>query len=373
MPERLRLVDVVHDRLEQFLDERATHLGTIAEDLERFTDASRDLLSGGKRFRALFCYWGWHAVAGTVRPDDLLAELDEHPDLSSVVDAAAGLELFHAAALVHDDIMDSSDTRRGMPSAHRRFEAEHARRHWVGSASGYGTSSALLLGDLLLGWSDELLDAGLARLDDQDAARAARAEFQTMRTEVTVGQYLDILEEVAWRDAEDADMLPRAHRVLVYKSAKYSIEAPLALGALMAGGTLEQVTALRAFGLPLGVAFQLRDDLLGVFGDPEVTGKPAGDDLREGKRTVLIALARDALPGSAVRLIDELLGDPELTEHQIRTLQATIRDSGAVETVESIIARSVTEALAALESATISRSAHAELIGLSDLVTRRSH
>lgn len=373
MPERLQLVDMVHERLVEFLNERATHLGSIADDLERFTDASRELLSGGKRFRALFCYWGWHAVAGTARPVDLLAELDEHPDLSSVVDVAAALELFHAAALVHDDIMDSSDTRRGMPSAHRRFESEHRRRGWVGAAEGYGVSSALLLGDLLLGWSDELLDTGLSRLVNPDAARAARGEFQTMRTEVTVGQYLDILEEVAWRDADAADMLPRAHRVLVYKSAKYSIEAPLALGALMAGGTLEHVTALRAFGLPLGIAFQLRDDLLGVFGDPQVTGKPAGDDLREGKRTVLIALARDALPGSAVRLIDELLGEPDLSEHQITTLQATIRDSGAVDTVESIIARSVAEALEALESAAISRSAHAELIGLSDLVTRRTH
>lgn len=373
MPERLRLVDLVNARLERFLDERATQLTTIASDLSVFTDASRDLLSGGKRFRALFCYWGWHAVAGTVRSDDLMAELDHHPDLSSVIDAAAALELFHAAALVHDDIMDNSDTRRGMPAAHRRFESDHVRREWVGNSATYGTSAALLLGDLLLGWSDELLDAGLARLTDSPSARAARAEFQTMRTEVTVGQYLDILEEVAWRDAPEDDLLPRAHRVVTFKSAKYSIEAPLALGALMAGGSLDQVSALRAFGLPLGVAFQLRDDLLGVFGDPAVTGKPAGDDLREGKRTVIIALARAALPAGSVRLIDELLGDPNLTEHQIATLQATIRDSGAVETTERIIERSVAEALAALENAPLSRAARTELIGLSDLVTRRAH
>lgn len=373
VPERLRLVDLVHTRLERFLDEKATHLGSIADDLDVFTDASRDLLSGGKRFRALFCYWGWHAVAGTVDPDDLTAELDAHPDISCVVDAAAALELFHAAALVHDDIMDNSDTRRGMPSAHKRFQSEHDRRDWVGSPQTYGSSSALLLGDLLLGWSDELLDAGLGRLTDPSAARAARAEFQTMRTEVTVGQYLDILEEVAWRDAAEDQLLPRAHRVVTYKSAKYSIEAPLALGGLMAGGSLDQVAALRAFGLPLGVAFQLRDDLLGVFGDPEVTGKPAGDDLREGKRTVLIALARASLPSGAVRLIDELLGDPSLSEQQIKTLQATIADSGAVETVEQIIDRSVVEAIAALDAASISRSARAELVGLSDLVTRRAH
>ena len=373
MAERLRLVDLVNARLDAFLDERAAHITGIAEELSVFTDAAHDLLGGGKRFRALFCYWGWHAVAGTVRPDDLLADLDDHPDLSSIVDAAASLEVFHAAALVHDDIMDNSDTRRGMPSAHRRFESEHRRQEWVGSATGYGTSSALMLGDVLLGWSDELLDEGLARLDDRGNARAARAEFQSMRTEVTMGQYLDILEEVAWRSAPESELLPRAHRVVIYKSAKYSVESPLALGALLAGGSLDQVSSLRAFGLPLGVAFQLRDDLLGVFGDPAVTGKPAGDDLREGKRTVLIALARAELPAGAVRLIDELLGDPALSDHQISTLQATIRDSGAVETVERIIARSVREAIAAIEDAPLSRSARSELVGLADLVTRRTH
>lgn len=373
MPERTRLVDLVNARLEGFLADRASHLGTIGPELSVFTEASSDLLGGGKRFRALFCYWGWRAVAGTKQTDDVRATIDEHDDLASVIEAAAALELFHAAALVHDDLMDKSDTRRGMPAAHRRFEADHARHEWVGSAETYGTSSALLLGDLLLGWSDELLGVGLSRLADRTAARAARAEFHTMRTEVTVGQYLDILEEVAWRDALEIDLLPRAHRVVTYKSAKYSIEAPLALGALMAGANSEQIAALRAFGLPLGVAFQLRDDLLGVFGDPAVTGKPAGDDLREGKRTVIIALARTALPAGAVRLIDELLGDPTLTERQIATLQATIRESGAVEATERIISQSVTSALAALDDAPLSRAARAELVGLSDLVTRRAH
>lgn len=373
MPERLRLVDLVNARLDAFLVDRSTHLATIADELDVFIDASRDLLRGGKRFRALFAYWGWHAVTGTVRPDDPLAEMDDHAELDAVIALAAALEIFHAAALVHDDIMDSSDTRRGMPSMHRRFEADHARREWVGSAASYGTSSALMLGDLLLGWSDELLAEGLSIVADRSAARRARREFHVMRTEVTMGQYLDILEEVAWRDAPEEDLLPRAHRVVTYKSAKYSIEAPLALGGLMAGGTAEQVDALRAFGLPLGVAFQLRDDLLGVFGDPEVTGKPAGDDLREGKRTVLIALARRALPASAVRLIDELLGDPDLSDHQIATLQATIRDSGAVDTVETMIARSVREATAAIEDAPLSRAARSELVGLADLVTRRAY
>jgi geranylgeranyl diphosphate synthase, type I len=373
VPERLRLVDLVNERLDAFLVARSTRLAEIADELDVFVEASRQLLGGGKRFRALFAYWGWNAVAGTVKPDDLLADLDDHAELDAVIALAAALEIFHAAALVHDDIMDNSDTRRGMPSMHRRFAGDHLGNEWVGSADAYGTSSALLLGDLMLGWSDELLAEGLSLVGDRSAARRARREFHVMRTEVTVGQYLDILEEVAWRRAPEEELLPRAHRVVVFKSAKYSIESPLALGGLMAGGTDDQVSALRAFGLPLGVAFQLRDDLLGVFGDPSVTGKPAGDDLREGKRTVLVALARRALPGSAVRLIDELLGDPDLSDHQIKTLQATIRDSGAVETVETMITRSVREAVAAIEDAPLSRAARSELVALADLVTRRAH
>ena len=188
--------------------------------------------------------------------------------------------------------MDNSDTRRGAPSAHRRFETTHGERGWSGDATAFGDSSALLLGDLLLGWSDELFDAGTGMLASREHGLAGRAEFNRMRTEVTAGQYLDILEEASWPTHPETEALSRAHRVIVYKSAKYSVEAPLAIGAALGGATPAQLAALREFGLPLGVAYQLRDDLLGVFGDPEVTGKPAGDDLREGKRTVLIAIAR---------------------------------------------------------------------------------
>lgn len=282
-------MDLIQNRLDSFLDERTTELTTVSPDLDVIDAAARGLLSGGKRFRALFCYWGWQAVAA--RGDDFDLAADASSDLEGVVAVAAALEIFHAAALVHDDIMDNSDLRRGEPSLHRRFETLHRDRGWTGSSTGYGSAAALLLGDLLLGWSDGLFERGLAAAD-RDAAAATRAEFDRMRTEVMLGQYLDMLEEHSWRGRPEAELLARAHRVIVYKSAKYSVEAPLAVGASLAGGSLAQVAALREFGLPLGVAFQLRDDLLGVFGDPAVTGKPAGDDLREGKRTVLVNLAR---------------------------------------------------------------------------------
>lgn len=193
-----------------------------------------------------------------------------------------------------------------------------------------------------------------------------------MRTEVTAGQYLDILEENAWASYPESTALSRAHRVIVYKSAKYTAEAPLAIGGALAGASETQLAALRAFGLPLGVAYQLRDDLLGVFGDPAVTGKPAGDDLREGKRTVLIALARPRLPAPVRNLLDELLGDPDLDEGQVAMIRTALVDCGAVDEVERIITHNVGLATEAIRDAPLTSSARQQLLQLAQTVTRRS-
>jgi len=367
--ESTRLVDLVQERIDEFLEERTPQLTGIAPEIGDFLGFSRDLLAGGKRFRALFCYWGWQSVSTPGVGFDLAEDASD--DLPAVVSAAAALEVFHAAALVHDDIMDNSDTRRGRPAAHKRFESLHADNAWLGSPSAFGESAGLLLGDLLLGWSDEVFDDGLRTLSSATSAAAARREFNRMRTEVTVGQYLDIVEENAWRNHPESELLPRAHRVIVYKSAKYSVEAPLAIGAALGGATDEQTASLRGFGLPLGIAYQLRDDLLGVFGDPAVTGKPAGDDLREGKRTVIIALARTMLPANARTMLDELLGDPELDAQQVQVLQGVIRDSGAIDRVERIISHNVGLAKEALENAPLSASARSQLTELADTVITR--
>ena len=197
-------------------------LAEISSDLSPLVEQARELLSGGKRFRALFCYWGWRAVAAGGE-DGPLAELEAPPvdrGLPAIVSVAAALELFHAAALVHDDIIDSSDLRRGRPAAHRAFERMHREHEWDGDAAAFGTSTAILLGDLLLGWADELFEEGLALLGDREAGHAARLEFFRMRSEVTLGQYLDVLEEHSWRSRPDSEALPRAHRIIVYKSAE---------------------------------------------------------------------------------------------------------------------------------------------------------
>lgn len=373
MAESTRLVDLVDSRISDFLADRAPIVRAISPELSPFVDFSRQFLSGGKRFRALFCYWGFESVSGVDSGFDPFAD-DTEParDLSAIVAVAAALEIFHAAALVHDDIIDNSDTRRGSASAHRLFEGLHSDSEWAGSPDGFGRAAAILLGDLLLGWSDELLDEGLELIEDRALARATRTAFNHMRTEVTAGQYLDVLEESAWLRRPDAELRERAERVIVYKSAKYSVQAPLLIGATLAGGTPAQLAALRDFGLPLGIAYQLRDDLLGVFGDSAVTGKPSGDDLREGKRTVLVAIARELMPQGSRRALDELLGDAELDDAQVRMLQNTIADCGAVDEIEALISRNVRTAIAAVGASPLSRRAITQLSELAETVTTRS-
>ena len=366
-----RLVDLVKSRIDEFLDARSPILAAVSEDALTMDAFSRDLLRFGKRYRARFCYWGWQSVQGVGDPGDWFGDTGRQ-DLPSVIGVASSLELFHAAALVHDDLIDASDTRRGQPSAHRRFEAEHRDRRFVGDAPRFGTSAAILFGDLLLVWSDELFAESLEGIADRGNARAARAEFNRMRTDVTAGQYLDVVAESSWPHVDERLEVEAAMNVITWKSAKYSIEAPLAIGASLGGASLPQMAALREFGLPLGIAFQLRDDLLGVFGDSEVTGKPAGDDLIEGKRTVLIALTRRGLPTSAKRTVDELLGDPELDGEQVQALQETIRASGAVEEVEQMIADHVDQALDALEGAPLTADSRDALSGLADSISVRS-
>lgn len=371
MAESTRLVDLVQEAIDAFLDDREPQLTGVASELRAFVDYSRDLLRGGKRFRALFCYWGWQSVSGIPDDFDLMPDDSGSPHLTAVVKAARALEIFHAAALVHDDIIDSSDTRRGMPSVHRRFQTQHQDGGWSGDAENFGRSAAMLLGDLLLAWSEEAFDDALQGIP-ADAAQSARREFNLMRTEVMLGQYLDILDEQSWRVYPEAELLSRAHRVIIYKSAKYSVEAPLLIGAALGGGTPEQLDSLRAFGLPLGIAYQLRDDLLGVFGDAAVTGKPSGDDLLEGKRTVLIALARTKLPPHAAHFLDELLGDRALADDQVRMLQTAIRDSGAVDHVERIIQHNVALATAALQDAPLTRSSRSQLLALAESAVKRT-
>lgn len=365
MPETLQFVEVIDSRLESFLNDKTDEVAEISPDLVPLVDYTRSLMAGGKRFRARFCYWGWRAVAG-LSGSAVPAER-HHP----VFTLATALEVFHAAALVHDDIMDRSDTRRGVPAAHRHFEARHRELGFAREPGHYGESTALLVGDLLLAWSSELVTEALAEQGPSIIA-GTRREFHRMWNEVTLGQYLDIHEESAWPTVADDERFHRAMRVVTFKSAKYSMESPLLLGASLADASDHQLRELATFGLPLGVAFQLRDDVLGVFGDPEQTGKPAGDDLREGKRTVLIALAESEMSSGVRNVFNDMLGNPEVTDEQVKVMQHTLRDSGALQRLEDIIAQSVRRALDTLDAAELDGEAKEELHRLASAVVQRA-
>jgi len=332
-------------------------LSEIGDDLTPLVAAVDALLRGGKRLRAAFLYWGYRAGGGL--------------DSEAIIRAATAMEFFQAAALLHDDVMDDSDTRRGMPAAHRRLADEHAAAQWSGSSDRFGMAGAILAGNLCLTWSDELFATSGLPLAELTRARPV---FDLMRTQLMGGQFLDLLDSVRGSDALTTDQrIARARRVIRYKSAKYTIEHPLLIGAAAADVSATDLEALSAYGLDLGEAFQLRDDLLGVFGDPTQTGKPAGDDLREGKRTVLVALTlEDACP-SVVALFDKLLGMHDLDEVGVDELRATITASGAPARVEQMIRRLGASARASLHSTSeLTDQGRAALDALVDVSTARS-
>jgi geranylgeranyl diphosphate synthase type I len=342
------------EQLADFLDEHATMLLEIHPDLALLADAARSsVLTGGKRLRPAFAYWGWRS------------HQPEHaPDEEMLIRAAASLELLHACALVHDDVMDSSDTRRGQPAAHVRFATEHRDQQWPGAADTFGAAGAILLGDLLLSWAEEMFTAAISQLP-AERAMAAEAEFDLMRTEVVAGQFLDVLAQT--RGVFDPD---EALRVVQFKTSKYTIERPLLLGAAAAAAPTSTRQALSRYGLALGEAFQLRDDLLGVFGDPSATGKPAGDDLREGKRTLLAALAaREATP-SQLATLQSGIGNADLTEAGVTELRSVLIATGARDAVEKRIHEQAALAEELLAPAPI---APAALQALTDLAHAAAH
>ncbi|MDX8035672.1 polyprenyl synthetase family protein [Lentzea sp. BCCO 10_0856] len=343
------------DDFRVLLDEALHDFVRARQDLapELTAELSRLILAGGKRIRPTFAWWGWRAAGGAPRAD-------------AVVRAMVALELLQCCALVHDDVMDRSTTRRGRPSVHESFAARHRRERWAASARQYGDSAAILVGDLALAWADDaLVTAGLPA----DALSRAWQPWQAMRTEMIAGQHLDLLA-VARRE----ESLEHAVRVAALKTAAYTVERPLHLGAALAGADDDVVECLRAYGHDIGVAFQLRDDLIGVFGDSSVTGKPVGEDLREGKRTTLMAIGLSRAQGrtSAQRLLRRCLESGSISEQAVGEVSALLVELGAVTAVEEHIEALAGSGLAALKRAEIDDGARQELMRLAGRAVTRT-
>jgi geranylgeranyl diphosphate synthase type I len=314
----------VEARIEALLVAERDRWGAVDATLVEPIDALRAFVAaGGKRLRPAFCFCAYVGTGGD--PDDAL-----------VVDAAAALELIHTFALVHDDIMDGSDMRRGSDAIHRAFGRRHADAAWRGEARRFGEGMAILIGDFAFVYADMLM---------RGVPAPAHPVFDELRIELCVGQALDLSGAATASTSEEF-----AHRIAVYKSGKYTVERPLHLGAALADALDTAGPSLSAIGLPLGEAFQLRDDVLGAFGDEDVTGKPVGDDLREGKPTPLAAIAF-ARAGNADRTTLGRLGAEDLASDDVRAIQDVFRRTGALDQVESEIGRLVTQARDALAAA----------------------
>ena len=344
------LLDVasrVDKRLEALLAvERERWVNIDVDLVPPIDEIARLVLAGGKRLRPAFCFWGFVGAGGD--PTDEL-----------VIDAGAALELLHAFALFHDDVMDGSLTRRGEPTTNAKFEASHGANKLAGESRRFGDGVAILVGDLAYVYSDQLM---------RNASPQAWTIWNELRIELNFGQYLDMLGS-----AMNERRREKAERICRYKSGKYTIERPLHLGALLAAPTRgdELTPVLSIYGLPLGDAFQMRDDVLGAFGDTAITGKPVGDDLREGKPTPLMAIATARANAAQLKEL-QLVGNQDLTPEQIARVQEVIRETGALDELEVVITRLTDEAIAAVQNVPFAQSVRDELITLAEYVSWRT-
>jgi geranylgeranyl diphosphate synthase type I len=337
------LVDTVETELQTFIVTESAALAALDPALDTLAAAVGDaVLGGGKRIRPVFAYWGWRAAGGS-------------GPAAAVVPALAALELLHAFALVHDDVMDCSDTRRGRPTAHRSLADAHRRARLGGDPQRFGESAAILVGDLCLVWADQLMARSAVPTTTLAAARRA---YDEMRVEAIAGQFLDILG-----DGAPVWTVERALRTARLKTAGYTVIRPLQYGAALVGGSPTGLSEkFTRYGVAVGEAFQLRDDLLGAFGDGAVTGKPAGDDLASGKPTVLLQLARSRATARQLAEIDARV--PHIAE--------VVRATGAPIVVEDMIDERVSTARRVLDSAPIAAEARAALVRLAESVAWRS-
>ncbi len=366
-PSALQLAGAVTGQLREYMSARRRDAAYIGADYTALTGALEEfVLRGGKRLRPAFAYWGWRAVVDEPLGRREFNRDDPDPENPEMLRLFAALELLHACALVHDDVIDESATRRGLPTVHVQFADVHRASEWRGSARQFGVSTAILLGDLALVWADDIVaTAELSR----DARRRVQRVWADIRTEVLGGQYLDIVAE-----ASGVDSIASAMTVNTYKTASYTVSRPLQMGVAAAADRPDVLAAFHQFGTDLGVAFQLRDDVLGVFGDPAVTGKPSGDDLRSGKRTVLLAEAIERAESSdptAARLLRTSIGT-ELSEDQVRELCEVISSVGALAAVESRIDTLTRRAVDVLAAAPIAEQAKTGLLELARLAANRS-
>jgi geranylgeranyl diphosphate synthase type I len=344
MSEASAIISRVDEVLTTAVDNERQTWTRIDEDLETVFDEIESLvLGGGKRLRPQFAHWGWVAAGGD-------------PADSQQFRIGAAIELLHVFALFHDDVIDDAETRRGNTTTHRRMAVMHTAEQMAGESRRFGEGAAILIGDITYVMSDKLMD---------DVSPAARSIWHDLRMEMNIGQYLDTLGS-----ARRERRIEIAERICRYKSAKYTIERPLHLGAVAAEAGSALLPMLSAYGLPLGDAFQMRDDMLGAFGNSAITGKPVGGDFLEGKPTPMLARAYALASASQLKILDTI-GTLGMSHDDVSAVQEVVSATGAVAEMESLIVSLRDEAVASLDKKSIQGTAHEALLELADAVTQR--
>lgn len=316
----------INEALDEMLDRVLDRIEQFHPSVSRASEHLRAFVSGGKRIRPLLLVIGFETAGGRYTP--------------GVHGPAVALELLHTCALIHDDVIDRAPTRRGRPTVHYSLAAEHEANGWNGKPAEYGEAVAILLGDIAFVHADEaFMDA---QVPDR-ALLAAFRRFTLLREEVMVGQYLDLQTAISGQTSREL-----ALTVATLKSGRYSVTRPLEIGAALAGADQDLLDGLKAIGDPLGRAFQVRDDLLGLFGEEGTTGKSATSDLAEGKRTLLIAEAKQRLASDQAAQLEAGLGNPDLDTEEAARLRAMIDECGARDAAERYVADAVAEANTAI-------------------------
>lgn len=345
---RASLREAVLDRVAEFI----SGPGVVALDgvgIDAAGPILAEFVSGGKCLRSTYMYLGW--LCGE-QPSD------------AALRAAASLELLHAFALLQDDVMDDSAQRRGRPTAHIQFEQWHRENGLSGSSRRFGESAAILLGDLCLIWAEQML-----RESGVEFRRLQRAwpRYDAMRTELAVGQFADVASDV-----RDMPPLEAVLDVARRKSGNYTVRRPLEIGAALAGCDDRTLSQLGRYGAAVGEAFQLRDDMLGVFGSPETTGKPNGGDLLERKATSVVVAAHRLADAPTRRELGELMHSDSLDDDVLERWKMLIVATGATQRVEDMISDRVSSARNALDDIAIDNSIRAALSDMAKVCTERA-
>jgi len=316
----------------------------MIELLKEFT------LRGGKRLRAALVYYGYRCFS--------------NKNLKEIIKASVTMELIQSYLLIHDDIIDNDDLRRNGPTLHISYKNIAKRKYKKIDSNHFGLSMAILAGDICAAFANEIM--AKLKIKEKNKIQALNVLNHSLH-HVIYGQVLDVLSELRIITNKDIEKI---HRL---KTATYTIESPLHIGALLAGAKQKHLKTLSNYAIPLGKAFQIKDDILGMFGEKEKVGKPVGSDIKEGKKNLLILKALESATPAQRQAIEEALGNQDLTKNQLNQVRAIVIKTGSLSYSQNLAKNLVKKAKSAIKSAKFRPVGKNFLLKIADYIEKRDY